>query len=97
MDRTTDAVVTRNEAAGRYEVHVGGEPAGLAQYIERPGRVVFTHTELDDRFEGQGLASTLIKWALDDVRRRGLKLTPRCPFVRGYIDRHSEYADLVVG
>lgn len=90
-------VVERNDAESRYEIRVDGELAGFAEFVDRPGRVVFTHTEIADRFGGQGLAGRLIGWALDDVRSRGLTLTPRCPFVRSYIDKHSGYADLVVG
>jgi predicted GNAT family acetyltransferase len=99
MDVTTEpnVEVSRNEAESRYEIHLDGELAGFAEYTDRPGRVVFTHTEIGDQFGGRGLAGRLIGWALDDVRARGLKLTPRCPFVRAYIDKHSEYADLVLG
>jgi predicted GNAT family acetyltransferase len=33
--------------------------------------------------------------ALDDIRSRGLKVVPLCPFVAAYIRRHPEYEDLV--
>ena len=56
---------------------------------------MFTHTEIDDAFEGRGLGSILIRAALDAARGRGLAVRPDCPFVRGYIARHSEYLDLV--
>jgi predicted GNAT family acetyltransferase len=36
-----------------------------------------------------------VQGALDDIRARGLRVVPFCPFVAGYIRRHSEYADLV--
>ena len=56
---------------------------------------MFTHTEVVPQFEGQGLGSRLAKFALDDVRRRGLQVVPVCTFVAGYIRRHPEYHDLV--
>ena len=34
---------------------------------------------------------------LGDVRARGLKIEPVCPFVADYLERHPEHADLVVG
>ena len=34
--------------------------------------------------------------ALDDVRSRGLRVVPICPFVRTYLQHHPEYEDLVV-
>lgn len=83
-------------AGSRFEVRVGGALGGFAAYRTRPGRLVFTHTEIDPAFEGQGLGSQLVGGALADVRARGLKVTPLCPFVARYIEKHPEHADLVV-
>ena len=71
--------------AERYEVRVGDELAGFAQYRQRPGLIAFVHTEVDDRFEGRGLGGRLIAFALDDARRRDLAVLPFCPFVNAYI------------
>jgi hypothetical protein len=87
--------VTQNEAAQRYEIEVGGEVAGFVQYHARPGLLAMIHTEIDDRFEGQGLGSKLVSGALDDARSKGLAVLPFCPFVNEYIRRHPDYADLV--
>jgi predicted GNAT family acetyltransferase len=81
--------------AERYEIHADGALAGFVEYRRRPGLIAFTHTEIDDAREGQGLASTLIRQALDEARAEGLAVLPFCPFVNGYITRHPEYADLV--
>ena len=79
-----------------YEIDVDGKRAGLAAY-ELTGDVIsFTHTEIDDAYEGQGLGSQLARAALDDARARGLKVKPLCPFIRGWIKRHEDYQDLVV-
>jgi predicted GNAT family acetyltransferase len=53
------------------------------------------HTEIDQAFEGQGLGSRLIGFALDDASRRELAVLPFCPFVRAYIERHPSYLELV--
>jgi uncharacterized protein len=91
------AVVTNNEARSRYELQQDGEVAAIAQYELQGDRVCFTHTEVDQRFEGQGLGSKLAAYALDDVKRRGMKVVPRCKFIASYITRHEkEYGDLVV-
>jgi uncharacterized protein len=55
------------------------------------------HTEVDPTFEGQGLGDRLVAGALDDLRARGRKLLPLCPFVRDYLGRHPQDADLVAG
>lgn len=97
MDSQPEIAIADNGAERRYEIRVGGELAGFTEYEPRPGGIAFVHTEVDDRFEGRGLGSRLIAFALDDVRRQGLAVTPICPFVKGYIERHPEYADLVRG
>jgi uncharacterized protein len=59
--------------------------------------VVLIHTEVEPAFEGQGLGARLVAGALEDLRARGLKLVPQCPFVRAYLRRHPDQADLVAG
>ena len=91
-----DTHVTNNESESRWEIRLGGDLVGFAAYQRTPDEIVFTHTEIDDAYEGQGLGSRLARGALDDARARGLKVRPLCPFIRGWIKRHPDYADLVV-
>ena len=79
----------------RFEARVEGEIAGFSEYRRRPGLIAFVHTLIDPRFEGQGLASKLVREALSEARAEGLSVLPFCPFVRGYIASHTEYLDLV--
>jgi predicted GNAT family acetyltransferase len=79
----------------RYEIRVNGELAGFVQYRRRPGLLALIHTEIDPRFEGQGLGSKLIAGTLDAARSAGVSVLPFCPFANSYIERHPEYADLV--
>jgi uncharacterized protein len=90
-----DARVVNNTADQRYELWIGEALAGLILYRSRVEALALLHTEVYDEFEGQGLASTLVAGALDDIRERGLRLIPICPFVRSYLERHPEYGDLV--
>ena len=91
-----DVRVVDNPSAHRFEVWSGTELAGFAAYRLEKDRVVFTHTEIDGAFEGKGFGGRLAAGALDQVRDRGLAVVPRCPFIRGFIERHEQYADLVV-
>jgi uncharacterized protein len=92
--RTIDVV--RDTDLRRFRAQVGGEVAGDAEFLLTPDLVVFTHTEVSPAFEGQGIGSALIRWALDDVRKDGYAVVPTCPFVRSFIERNAdEYADLV--
>jgi predicted GNAT family acetyltransferase len=96
---TTDQpplTVHRNEATHRYEAQLGDTLAGFLRYRERDGEIVLIHTETLDGFEGRGVASAVAQFALDDVRARGAKAVALCPFVRGWLTKHPEYADVVV-
>ena len=79
----------------RYEIRNGDRVLGAAAYERRGDTVVFTHTVVDPDAGEEGLGSTLVRAALDDVRSKGGSVVPLCPFVRGWIDRHQDYADLV--
>jgi hypothetical protein len=88
--------VERDTDRRKYLARVGDEVAGEAEFLLTSELVVFTHTDVDPAFEGQGIGSALIRWALDDVRERGYAVVPSCPFVRSFVERHAdEYGDLV--
>ena len=95
--RCMDVRVADNPEKGRFELFADDELAGSAYYRMEDGAIAFTHTEVDDAYEGQGLGSKLASAALDEVRSRGLAVRPYCRFIRGYIERHPEYIDLVPG
>ena len=88
-------MIIDNPDQHRYEIRVSDDLAGFVQYRRRPGLIAFIHTEIDQRFEGQGLGSELIRGALDAARSEGIAVLPFCPFVNSFIERHPEYASLV--
>jgi len=81
----------------RYELREGQRAIGFAHYSlsSEQRQVVFTHTEVDDAFSGQGLGARLAAFALDDVRRSGRRIVPVCPYIGAYLRRHHEYDDIV--
>jgi predicted GNAT family acetyltransferase len=90
-----DVEVVDNPDKARFEILADGELAGFVLYHLRGNEIAFTHTETDDRFRGHGLASQLVRTALDEARARHLAVLPYCPFVRSWLTEHPEYADLV--
>ena len=94
-DEQKPVMVTDNRDERRFEAHLDGELAGCLFYRERTREIILVHTEVADQFEGHGVGGRLVAGALDDIRDRGLTVTVWCPFARGYIERHPEYADLV--
>jgi predicted GNAT family acetyltransferase len=95
LPQRQSATVVRNDERSQYELWVGDLLIGLIAFRSRPDRIVMIHTEVDERLEGRGLGGRLVSGALDDVRARGLHVTPLCPFVAAYIREHPEYADLI--
>ncbi|WP_163510814.1 GNAT family N-acetyltransferase [Fodinicola acaciae] len=87
--------VTDNPGKHRFEVKDGDQVAGFAAYTTGPGRITFTHTEVDPAHKGKGVGGQLVRAALDTARERGLAVLPECPFVRGWIAKHPDYVDLV--
>ncbi len=88
--------VRHNQERGRYELDSGGETA-IAAYRRAGDVLSFTHTEVPEALEGQGVGSRLVAGALADVRAQGLKLEPLCSFVRHYVETHPEVQDLIAG
>ena len=90
-----ETTVADNAKAHRFEITVDGKVAGFAAYTREGSTVSFTHTEIDPSFEGKGLGSALARGALDTTRAQGRAVLPFCPFIRGYVERHPEYLELV--
>lgn len=84
--------VVHNEAQRRYEMPTEHGVA-VAVYHDRGDSRVFHHTEVPPEDEGKGNAAIVVKAALDDTRRRGLKIVPACSYVVAYVRRHPEYSD----
>ena len=68
---------------------------GWSDYRPAGESVIIAHTEIDERREGEGLGSELVRGALDRIRASGKTVLPTCPFTAAYIQRHPEYVDLV--
>ncbi len=87
-------VVVNNTAKHRYELTVEGHLAAT-YYKLADGVITFVHTEVPPELGGKGVGSRLVKGALDQVRADGLKVIAECEFVKGWIGKHPDYADLL--
>ena len=52
-------------------------------------------TYVPDDLRGHGLAATITQFALDFAREHHYKIIPSCSYVKSFIQRHTEYADLI--
>ena len=87
-------IVVNNKTRDRYELAVEGQIAAT-YYSLADGVITFIHTEVPPELGGRGIASTLIRGALDQVRADGLKVIAQCPFVKAFIEKHADYQDLL--
>ena len=87
------AAVRNNKAQRRFELDIEGAVA-FANYRLTPSTVIITHTETPRPLRGRGIASELIKGALELVRADGLKVVAGCGFVVDYLRNHPEFSDL---
>jgi predicted GNAT family acetyltransferase len=88
-------VPLQNVASGRIEIERDGYVAFL-EYTLGGDVLALIHTEVPKEVRHLGLASALAERALNWAREKGYKVDVICPFVREYIDKHPEYADLVM-
>jgi uncharacterized protein len=90
-------VISDAPERGRYEAQLDQELAGFLEYVVKHGRIALVHTEVFPIHEGQGVASALVRHALDDARARELRVIALCEYVQGYLARHPGDEDIVVG
>jgi predicted GNAT family acetyltransferase len=88
------ATVRNNKAQNRFELDIEGAVA-FANYRLAPSTVIITHTETPRALRGRGIASELVKGALELIRNDGLKVVAGCGFVMDYLQKHPEFSDLV--
>jgi uncharacterized protein len=92
---TSPITVRDNPDEERFEAFdESGDLLAISTYRRHDDRIVFVHTEVDDAAEGRGVGSDLVRTALDQVRGEGLRVVAQCPFVKEWISRHPDYADL---
>jgi uncharacterized protein len=88
-------MVVDNPDESRFELRVDGELVGWSEYRPAGDSVIVAHTEIDERHEGEGLGSQLVRETLQQIRASGKTVIPTCPFTSAFIRTHPEYVDLV--
>lgn len=97
-DKTgAEVTVSENLDHHRYDVFADGELAGFTVYRDREhdgaAERIFYHTEVAEAFGGRGLATILVREALDATRADGKFIVGVCPLVASFLTNHPEYAE----
>ena len=87
--------IYRNDDESRYVLTVDGDIAGVVEYDNDGETITLTHTEVDPSYGGRGIGSKLAEFVLADVASEEMPVSVECEFLRGYIDKHPEYAEIL--
>jgi hypothetical protein len=94
-----DEVVRHLPHATRFELAQGGRPVSWLEYapvVSATGTVWrVDHTVTLPELRGRGLADRLVAHVVEDAAAQGVRLDPRCPYVRDWMARHPEHAAVV--
>jgi predicted GNAT family acetyltransferase len=90
-----DVHVEHDRAGHRFHALVDGHRA-VVDYRLVDGVMTITHTRVPDAIEGRGIAGTLTRAAMETAKADGWKVHPQCEYAAAWLERHKEYADLVV-
>jgi predicted GNAT family acetyltransferase len=87
--------IKQNET--RFEIFKDGEKAGLLDYQKKENGIIeIIHTEVSDKFGGQGLGKELVKTAVEYAQNYGYKIIPSCPYAKKIIAKTPEFQDVLV-
>lgn len=79
---------------GRYVLHEGGAEAELTFSVTSPHTIIADHTGVPEALRGTGAGHALVAFMVEDVRARGIKVVPLCPFVNAERRKHPDWADV---
>ncbi|OAD92219.1 acetyltransferase [Aequorivita soesokkakensis] len=86
--------IKENKEKKRFEAEVENKLA-LIEYIRAEDKMYLTHTEVPSELEGKGIASSMAKQVLQQIKDENLKLVPLCPFIASYVKRHPEWKEIL--
>lgn len=86
--------IEHDASRGRFAVRVDGQ-ANVCDYRLAGGVMQIVHTGVHPSLEGRGIAAALVAAAVAHARAEGLRVLPLCSYVRSWLRRHPEHADLL--
>lgn len=90
-----DITVADMPSQNRYEATVPDRLIGVLEYHRGPGMISLDHAEVEPVMRGRGIAGMLVVAAMEAARADGVRVVPRCGYVREWLEQHPEWNDLV--
>jgi len=89
-------VLTHEPDASRYTLIIDGALIAVADYRVSGDSISFNHTYTQPSHRGQGYASEVVSFAMDDVEKNSdSRVVPMCWYVAQWFDEHPERAGLL--
>lgn len=93
-----EIAITREDTAtgGRYVARAPGKPEAEMTFSKAgTGIQIIDHTGVPDELGGMGVGRALVEYMVHDVRARGIKIVPLCPFTKAMLEKHPEWQDIL--
>ncbi|MDZ4759509.1 MAG: GNAT family N-acetyltransferase [Alphaproteobacteria bacterium] len=85
-----------NSTGGRYVARVENKPEAIMTFSKAGERIlIIDHTEVPGELGGTGVGKALVEFMVMDVRAKGLKVIPLCPFTRATLEKHKDWQDVL--
>jgi predicted GNAT family acetyltransferase len=82
--------VQHDEENSRFVAEVEGRECVLDYERRDESTLDYKHTFTPEPLRGRGIASDVVRYALEWARRNGQHVVASCPFVQSYLDDHPE-------
>ncbi len=84
-----------SETKGAFYIERDGIRAAEMTYSKAgPKKIIIDHTEVSDKYRGEGFGKKLVFHAADYARNYDLKILPLCPYARVVFRRNKELHDV---
>ncbi len=93
-----EIAITRedNPTGGRYVARIEGKPEAEMTFSKAGEKIqIIDHTGVPTELGGLGVGKALVEYMVHDVRARGLKVIPLCPFTKATLEKHPEWQDIL--
>lgn len=90
-----DILIVYNKDELRSEALVNNELIGVCEYEIINGKWAITHTVVDEKFKGQGIAKKLVLKIVEEARINNIKLLPICSYAKKLLESNKDYEDVL--
>jgi predicted GNAT family acetyltransferase len=81
---------------GMFYYEQEGKPlADMTYSMAGDALIIIDHTEVNASLRGQNVGKQLLHFAVDYVRKEGIKIILLCPFAKSVFDKTPAYGDVL--